>query len=511
MMKTSVPDLDLSSISHSTSWNPFTAKLLLVSPVLDLLLLCLLSMMIGGCSSSRSTPAPAEAIPLPQQWRNKSTPATHPALTAEWWGNFGDPTLTRLVAQALRYNTDIRTAATRVEQARALNDVQNATNWPTLSLGIDSDRSQSINAATGKPYLSTVWEPQFQAAYEVDLWQRLGNLQQSSQAQLLASKEAADSITLSVTAEVAASYIQLRELDARLEVAQNTLVARREQLRLNQTRQDVGYNSALETQQSEAEYRATALVIPQLQLSIQRQELALNVLIGEAPGPIPRGLSLRQIHLALPPDAGIPSELLRRRPDIGSAEAQLASSDQLLAASRKQLLPSLQLTASLGRISSSALTGDPFGLWSAGGSILAPIFEGGKLHAQIRLADAKRREALINYQKTVLTAFSEVEEQLSSIALLNEQYTQADAQRVALQKSLRFASNRYREGYASYLDELDAQRNLFNAEQTVLQIRSQQLTSLVNLYRVLGGGWSPKSGEGIQVTPGEQTIRTSGE
>ena len=450
-------------------------------------------LLLQACSTAPTT-APTLAAEIPSAWQGQPAASGEDALPRKlldacWWRDFGDPALDRLIAQALARNTDLRSAAARVAEARALGDVQRAAGLPTLDFGVGESRSRSVSAATGKPYLSTVTQPQFQAAYEIDLWGRLDALNQSAAAQLQASEAARDSAALSVAATTASGYINLRALDARLDVARQTLEARASALDLARSRQSRGYTSALETQQSEAEYRATAAVIPQLQLAIRRQEHALGVLTGASPGPVERGLSLTELRLVPLPDVGLPSDLLRRRPDIVGAEAQLAATDAQLAAARAQLLPSLRLSATLGSISSSALTGDPFKLWSIGGSILAPLVEGGRLRAQVGASDARREQALAGYEKTVLTAFGEVEDQLSAVDELARQSVEVEAQRVALQETLRVASNRYREGYASHLDELDAQRNLFSAQQTALQLRADALTARVNLDRALGGGW----------------------
>jgi NodT family efflux transporter outer membrane factor (OMF) lipoprotein len=453
------------------------------------------ALLLQACSTAPTT-APMLAAEVPSAWQGRPVADALPRrpLDTGWWRTFGDPALDRLVERALAHNADLRGAAARVAEARALGDVQRAAALPTLDLGIGESRSRSVSAATGKPYLQTVTQPQFQAAYEVDLWGRLDALNQAAVAQLQASEAARDSAALSVAATVASGYISLRALDARLEVARQTLQARASALDLARSRQSRGYTSALETQQSEAEYRATAAVIPQLQLAIRRQEHALGVLSGAAPGPIERGLPLTDLQLAPLPDTGLPSDLLRRRPDIAGAEAQVAATDAQLAAARAQLLPSLRLSATLGSISSSALTGDPFRLWSIGGSILAPLFEGGRLRALVGASDARREQALAGYEKTVLTAFGEVEDQLAAIDEFARQSVEVEAQRAALQETLRVAGNRYREGYASYLDELDAQRNLFAAQQTALQLRADELTARVNLDRALGGGWQAGAG-----------------
>ncbi|MGO1070321.1 efflux transporter outer membrane subunit [Lysobacter sp. CA199] len=442
--------------------------------------------LLAGCVSIAPPPQLAEPPPA---WRD--APGAGVAVQRDWWRGYNDPVLAELVETALSHNTDLRLAAARVAEARALLDAQGAAQAPTLDLSGAATRSRSVSAATGRAAISDVSQPQFQAAYEIDLWGRLSALTDAARANLLASQTGADSARLSVAAGVASAYLGLRASDARLEVAQRTLLSRENALKLAQRRFDTGYTSRLELAQAQAEYRATAQVVPQLQLAIRRQEDALSVLLGRAPAALPRGKALVDIAAPALPAAGVPSQLLRRRPDIAQAEAQIAASDASLAAARAQLLPSLRLTGTLGSLESSVLHGDPIRVWSVGGSVLAPLFNGGRLRAQARASAARRDQAVLGYQKTVLTAFAEVEDALAAIERLREQREQALLQQQALTDALRIAHNRYNEGYAAYLDELDAQRNLFNAELTVLQLQGDALTAEVNLYKALGGGWEP--------------------
>lgn len=430
---------------------------------------------------------PPDALQPPAAWRD--APGAGVAVQRDWWRGYNDPVLAELVDAALVHNTDLRLAASRVAEARALLDAQGAAQWPTLDLSGTATRSRSVSAATGRASISDISQPQFQAAYEVDLWGRLSALTDAARANLLASQTGADSVRLSIAAGVASAYLGLRASDARLEVAQRTLASRENALKLAQRRFDTGYTSRLELAQAQAEYRATAQVVPQLQLAIRRQEDALSVLLGRAPQSIARGKALTQIAAPALPDTGVPSQLLRRRPDIAQGEALVAASDANLAAARAQLLPSLRLTGSLGSFESSLLHGDPIRVWSVGGSVLAPLFNHGRLRAQAQASAARRDQAVLGYQKTVLTAFAEVEDALAAIRYLHVQRDQAQQQQQALAEALRIARNRYNEGYASYLEELDAQRNLFNAELTVLQLQGDALTAEVNLYRALGGGW----------------------
>ena len=304
-----------------------------------------------------------------------------------------------------------------------------------------------------------------------------------------ASAAARDTARLSVIAATVSGYVTLRGLDARLAVTKATVDARADALRIARNRAQAGYTSQLELRQAEADYRGVTLLVPQVELAIARQENALSQLAGEPPRAIPRGSSLTEMgQLALPD--GLPSDLLRRRPDIAQAELTLAASDASLAAARAQFLPQIRLSATAGAIASSAL-GNPVGIWSLGGSILAPLFEGGRLRAGVAGAAARRDQAAFAYQRTVLTAFREVEDNLAAVSRLAQQRTELEAQRTALAEALRHARNRYEAGYTSYLEQLDAQRSLLAADLALVQLRTDQINARVALYQAAGGGWAP--------------------
>jgi outer membrane protein, multidrug efflux system len=411
----------------------------------------------------------------------------------DWWASFGDPVLTGLIDEALLHNLDLRAALSRIAEARALGNAQRSSSSLSLDANFGGQRSRSISEIRGQPYLSTASEPQFVAAYEIDLWGRIAALNEAATANYEASRVAHDAVALSVTASVAIGYINLRSIDAQLDLARRTVKSRERSLELTRARYKSGYGGALESAQAEAELRATAQAIPQLELAATRQEQALNILLARPSGTIERGLALSALNLRGLPAAGLPSDLLRRRPDISIAELQVVAADAQLGAARAQLLPSVRLAASIGSVRASVLHGDPFTVWNLGGSVLAPIFNGGRLRALAEASASRRDQALIGYERTVLTAFAEVETQLSAFARLQEQAVLAEAQRVAVAESLRIAGNRYREGYSSYLEELLAQRNLFTVEQSLLQQRSELLFTAVSVYRALGGGWeSPR-------------------
>lgn len=447
-----------------------------------------LALTLAACAER-----PVQAVPdraTPAAWRHA---AGSRRLEADWWQGFGDATLTRLVGEALARNQDLRQAAARVAEAHALAVAQHAAFWPSLDVGLGAARSRSISDVTLKPYLSTGHQELFQAGYEVDLWGRIDALASAADSSEQASRAARDSVALSVAASVAQAYIGLLELDAQMALAQRTLASRERSLALVSQRRGQGHASALDLAQAEAERHASAQVLPQLQRALERQEAQLNLLLNRAPGPVERGGALSALRPCALPDAGLPSELLRRRPDVYAAEVQVASSDAQLAAARSQWLPSLRLNASLGRTGASVLRGDPFTIWSLGGSVLAPLFNGGRLQALADASAARRDQALAGYERAVLGAWAEVEIQLNGHAQQQAQLGEALAQRQAVAESLRIAGRRFREGYASHQDELLAERNLFAVEQGVLSLQSGLLQNQVALFRALGGGWSVAS------------------
>ena len=451
----------------------------------------LATLLLMSCAGEAPPVPPQAAVAPPATWRT-STSSTAPVSTASieqhWWQRFGDPVLTRLVEAAISNNSDIAIAAARVREARAQERLARAQLLPSLDLAAPVTHSQSINAL-GRSAEATAAQPVFQAAYEVDLFGRIADQVEAARLGTFASQAARDAAALAVAATAASGYVTLRALDARLAIARETLASRAEALRIARSRADAGYTSQLELRQAEAEYQATAQLVPQAELAITRQENGLSVLLGVSPRAIERGVTLGQLRRPPIPDA-LPSDLLRRRPDIAQAELTLAASDATLAAARAQFLPQVRLTGSAGAVLSSSL-GDPVAIWSIGGSILAPIFEGGRLQAQVDTAAARRDQAAFSYQRTVLTAFREVEDNLAAVARLEEQRARLDAQRVALADALRHATNRYRAGYSPYLEQLDAQRNLLNVELSLVQVRADQVNTLVALYQSMGGGWTP--------------------
>lgn len=443
-----------------------------------------LALALAGCAPALTPPPAASAVAPPADWRT-ALPTDGAAIDSRWWSAFGDPRLTALVEQARANNSDLAIAAARVAEARAQERVARSLLWPNLSLSGQGAEARSVNAF-GQPTESFAAQPVFQASYEIDLFGRNAATREAARANAAAVAAAREAATLSVSAAAASGYITLLALDARRQLLAETLTSRSEALRLARSRAEAGYTSQLELRQAEAEYQATAQQIPAIEAAIARQENGLSLLVGDTPHAIARGEGFAA--LAVPPvPAVLPSELVRRRPDIAQAEYALAATDANLRAARAQFLPQVRLAASAGAVISSAL-GDPISIWSVGGSILAPIFSGGRLQGQFDAATAQRDQAAFAYRKTVLTAFREVEDQMAVIDRFNAQEQALMAQRAAVADALRHATNRYRAGYSPYLEQLDAQRSLLGVDLALIQLRADRLNAYVALYQALGGG-----------------------
>ncbi|WP_295631696.1 efflux transporter outer membrane subunit [Novosphingobium sp.] len=450
-----------------------------------LLIAATLASALAGCAAPHTPLPEAARVVAPEAWRTDLAGVA--PMDAQWWRTFGDPQLAALVERALANNTDIAIAAARVREARAQTTAARAALLPTLDAGLGASEARTINPF-GMPSTSTSAQPTVQAAYEVDLFGRIADQVSAARNAYLASAAARDAASLSVAGATASGYVTLLALDARRLVVNQTIADRASALKLAQSRARAGYTSDLELRQAQAEYQGTALILPQVDLAIARAEQALRLLSGDVPGPIARGTLAGLANPALPAE-GLPSELLRRRPDVAQAELSLAATDASLSVARKQFLPSLRLAASAGAVFNTLLP-DPISIWSIGGSVLAPLFQGGRLRAGVEGAAARRDQAAFAYRKAALTAFRETDDTLVTIARLADQRRALEAQRIAVASALKHATNRYQAGYSGYLEQLDAQRSLLAIDLSLVQLRADQTNAVVALYQALGGGWN---------------------
>jgi NodT family efflux transporter outer membrane factor (OMF) lipoprotein len=443
-------------------------------------------LFLAGCAGPKA-PLPMDAlVKPPAAWRGGT--ANSSKVTADWWRSFNDPALTAIVETALAHNTDIAIAATRVAAARADYRLARAQDLPNVGATLTGGRDRDVNPGFGVPEIQTTSEADVAISYDVDLFGRLAATTASAKASLLATEAARDDVRLAIVAASANGYITLRGLDAQLQVLRDTLQVRGDELKVAKRLVDAGYASQLDLAQAEADYYATEQQIPATELAIARQEDGLSLLLGSNPRVIERGDDLDKLVAPSVP-LSLPASLLRQRPDIAQAERELAATDHALDAARAAFMPDLQLSATGGFVGSSLVEGSPLGVWSLGGSILAPIFSAGRLEAGQDAAVASRDKAAFTYRKVALTAFKEVEDALQAVRRDEEQERAITAQKDSLARALKLATNRYRAGYSPYLDQLDAQRGLLTAQLALVRARVDRLNALVTLYQTLGGGW----------------------
>jgi NodT family efflux transporter outer membrane factor (OMF) lipoprotein len=446
----------------------------------------MLAMTLAGCATQVEK-APS-SLPIPTAWREQVGPSS--TVEAEWWRAFGDENLNRLVTQSLRNNPDILIARSRVDQYRAQLRAAQGDNFPTLSAGVAATRERTLSSVTGQPYETAVFQGLLQANYDVDLWGARSSSIAASQASLEAQRAAASAAELTIASSVASGYLTLCALDEQLRVTEATLETRGNSLKLAQRQYETGYTSRLEWMQAASEYQSAKAQVPQLQHQIGQQENALSILVGMNPREIARRPEFTQISPQQMPNL-LPSQLMNRRPDIVQAQRQLLAADASLESSKADLLPNLNLTAT-GTMQSSILhqlVDNPFRLWSIGGSVLAPLLNREALTAQVDVSMATRNQALYSYEKVVRNAFSEVNDAMDAIRQGEAQQEELQKQEKYVAEALRIASNRYQNGYASYLDELDAQRTLFSTQLNLVTVKNNLLLAQIDLYRALGGGW----------------------
>jgi NodT family efflux transporter outer membrane factor (OMF) lipoprotein len=325
----------------------------------------------------------------------------------------------------------------------------------------------------------------------LDLWGRVRRLNEAARAQYLATEEARRGVTTTLIADVTSSYMALRELDLELEISQKTRTIAEDSLRLTQIRHRQGTVTALDESQAEQFLYSATSQVASTEREIGQTENALSVLLGNSPGDIPRGRTLEELQTPLAVPAGLPSALLERRPDIREAEQTLIAANAQIGAARAQYFPQIDITAFMGG-QSRALTGlftGPARAWAFASPASLPIFNAGRIRSRVQFAEAVQREMVVSYDKTIQNAFREVSDALIGYEKTREQRSQQERLVQALRETNRLSEMRYRGGIESYLQVLDAERNLFQGELALARLRQQELTAVVQLYRALGGGW----------------------
>lgn len=447
---------------------------------------------VSGCMVGPDYRRPA--VDTPASFAGMPADAAAAADT-EWWKQFGDPQLDRLIAEALAGNKDLRIAAARVEQAAGVLVQARSPLFPQINYQAGAGRYRFSEQSTTATPLGLSNPTDYGtvlagASWELDLWGRIRRLSEAAQANVFATEAARRGVVLTLVAQVATSYVQLRSLDAQLAIALRTRETYAASLKLTQDKFEFGQVSQMQVAQVQSQLETAAARIPQIRTQIKLTENALAILLGRNPGPIPRGKAITE--LTPPPvPAGVPSELLERRPDIAQAEQQLVAANAQIGAAKALYFPTISLTGALG--TSSTDLGNLFNgstrVWNFVGGVTGPIFQGGAIAGQVASAEAAQRAALASYERAVQHAFADVDQALAARIDVTEQ--------VAAQQRLVKALGDYSElsrllfdgGYAPYSTVLQAEQQLFPEELNLAAARGQALAAAIAIYRAMGGGW----------------------
>jgi multidrug efflux system outer membrane protein len=411
-----------------------------------------------------------------------------------WWEIFDDPVLQDLIATAIEENQDVLAAAYRVEEAAAALGFTRAEQFPSFGIGASAARSQTSDQLGPFPaFLTNDFAVYGNLAWEIDLWGRLRRSTESARAELLAVEAAQRGVTITVAAAVAELYFQLRDLDNRLAISRRTLASRRDTLALIRTRFAGGIVSELDVRQAEIEEATAAAAVPTFEREIVAVESALSILLGNPPGTIPRGMALSSDRVPATIPAGLPAELLERRPDVLEAEQLAHAQMARIGAAQALRWPSLSLTGAFGLeaddIDNLSESGAEF--WSIGGSLFGPLFEFGRNARRVEVERARTEQAILGYESTVLGAYKEVVDNVAALRTGAEEYEARRRQVESAQAAARLSRARYDGGVTSYLEVLDAERSLFTSELLASSTLQLRYAALVRLYKALGGGWAP--------------------
>ncbi len=462
-----------------------------------LMIFAISASLMTGCAIGPNYRRPKVTTP-PAFRGSEAAPADAASLAdAKWFEVFKDEQLQALIRTALQRNYDVREAIARVEAARAALGITRADQFPTLAAEVNLttqrfSRSGSFPLPQGVKQERTFGTVAGNLlSYEADVWGRVRRATQAARADLLASEESRKVVTMTLVSELATAYFNLLELDQELEIARRTLATREDSLRLIEARQSRGLATLLEVRQAEQLVQVAAQAIPGVEQRITQTENQISLLLGENPAPVARKRQLTEQQIPPVVPAGLPSSLLDRRPDISAAEQNLVAANALIGVAKAAYFPQISLTGLFGFQSSqlSSLFSGPTNAWQFTPQLTQPFFTGGRLKSNVRLAEANRKIALVQYERTVQIAFREVADSLVQYQKAREIRGRQEALVTTLQDRSRLSYRRYRGGVDTLLNALDADRDLFDAELRLAQTRRDELLSIVNLYRALGGGW----------------------
>ena len=453
----------------------------------------LISALNAGCKVGPNYHRPA--VQPPTAFRDLSENPQVQAQAASyadlpWWQVFQDPQLQELVRTALKQNYDLQLATERINAARAQVAISRSRLFPQVQGNADFSGGKEHNFQTKTNFLTLTAD----AAFQLDFFGRLRRATEASRADLLATEDARQTVILTLVSDVASDYFALLQLDLQLQITRETVKTQEDSVKLTNLRVQHGVATKLDVLQAQQVLDTANAQIPDLERQIAQEENAISILLGNYPQAVPRGRPL--VEQPLPPEVppGLPSSLIERRPDIRESEQILVAANAEIGVAKAQFFPQISLTGSgggsFGRSSAfSSLMSSQVGIWSYGAQVSQPIFTGGALRGNLRLAKSQHEQALISYRQTIQRAFGDVSDALIGYEKFHQVRVRQEDTVKDLQESVRLSDMRYKGGTTTYLEVLDGQRSLFSAELTLAEARGTEYQSLVQLYRALGGGW----------------------
>jgi len=451
------------------------------------------SSLVAGCTVGPNYHRPD--VQTPPSYRDLSENQQAQAQAASyanlpWWQVFQDPQLQELIRTALKQNYDLQIATERIDAARAQLAVTRSSLFPQVAAnGNFAGGKENIGQTNFNFLLLTA-----DAAFQLDFFGKLRRANEAARAELLATEDARQTVILTLVSDVASDYFALLQLDLQLQITRDTVNTQQDSVKLTNFRVEHGVATKLEVLQAQEVLDTANAQIPDLERQIAQEENAISILLGNYPQAVPRGRPL--VEQQLPPEVppGLPSSLLERRPDIREAEQTLVAANAEIGVAKAQFFPQISLTGSgggaFGRSSAfSSLMSSQIGIWSYGAQVSQPIFTGGALRGNLRLAESQHQQALLAYQQSIQRAFGDVSDALIGYQKFHQVRVRQENSVADLQESVRLSDMRYKGGTTTYLEVLDGQRSLFSAELTLAEARGTEYQSLVQLYRALGGGW----------------------
>ena len=453
------------------------------------LLLCMLVPLAVSCALTPDYERPE--LDVPKDYIEQA-PTGNSVANLDWWDLFQDEQLQLLIRTALEENKDLGIALSRIEESRLTVTAVRANQFPFLNLGGLFGREKQSGELFPGASSNDRYRVGGDLTYQVDLWGQYSRATEAARARLLATESAYLTVTISLVSQVANTYLLLRDLDQRLEIAEETLKTRQGSLNIIQARFDKGTVPELDVYQAQVELEVAKTAIASFQRQIVQTENALRILLGRNPGPVKRGVSLASQTFPPAVPSGLPSELLQRRPDVLQAEANLMAATATVGVAEALRYPSISLTGSFGVESTdlSDLNSGDAETWGFGANIFAPIFNSGQLKAQADAARERARQAALSYEGTLQQSFREVEDALVAVRTYSAENQAQTRRAIAARNATRLSQARYAGGVVDYLEVLDSERTQFNAELAQSETLQLYLNSIVRLYRALGGGWS---------------------